>query len=242
MKKKLFGSLASYVMINKILLISICSFCLFVFSTPVPLQADAITLTSATRSVYAYIMAADEVTGQALEDTASDTSFAYGTYNKSAVASAGYSSAFANQNTTLNSSDTFLEAYGSMLAGFDWPTYTISGEFASSIVFTFTTTVPTQYNLQIEDPLNGFLGLGYNTLRLDSLVTNVLNLDSDYGTYTGTLDAGTYRFELSGNYFCTNVDFDFKVSTPIPTPEPTVALLLGSGLLSLFGIRRKIRK
>lgn len=238
-------------MIRKIILLSICSFCLFAFSYPAPLQASAITLTSATRSLYAYVydvellpqMEPPYYIVKIHEDTATDTSSAYGIYNGHVDAVSG-SIAEVQQNTTLNSTDTFLEAYGSMWS--DSP-YILPGGYnyrSSSMEFTFETTVPTQYILYLGDIFGGTVFDA--TVKLDGPNGNVFSFSrSSGGNYFGTLDAGIYNFILSGSavdYGLINAEFNFEVSTPIPTPVPTAALLLGSGLLSLFGIRRKIRQ
>ena len=231
-------------MIRKILLLSICSFCLFAFSYPAPLQASTITLTSATRSLYAYTLDMGFLPPVIYENTATDTSTAYGIYNNGLVVAVSGSIAEVQQNTTLNSTDTFLEAYGSMWSDASYLLHNGYTYRSSSMEFTFETTLSTQYNLY----LGGFSGSTFfdATVKLDGPNGNVFSFSrGDGGNYIGTLEAGIYNFILSGsayNYGLISAGFDFEVSAPIPTPVPTAALLLSSGLLGLFGIRRKIRK
>mgnify|MGYP001294675497 CR=1 FL=1 len=226
-------------MIKKVLLLSMCSFCLFVFSALAPLQASTIQLNGVSRYLSAFSESwyyTDPSDPNCMEYPITDykENFyeASGIYNMALHTQSFSVSANVYQQTTINSTDTLLEAYGYMFGSInkgvidEWEVPGSQSIDSQSYMWvTFETTVPAQYNLHLD-------GYGYSQQGLSP-------------TEMGILNQGTYTFSICGrdNFAVT---FDFELSplstTSTPVPEPATMLLLGLGLIGVAGVGRTFKK
>lgn len=125
--------------------------------------------------------------------------------------------------------------------------------YYKEIVFRLTSPANTTVNLIIADSFNsgtdGFRGI----INFDDSASQVVNYDADSphaGTFrpVGSLSAfngqdasGTWSLYIEDTATADHLGFYRFDLTLIPVPIPPTVLMLGGGLIGLWGLRRKIR-
>jgi hypothetical protein len=143
----------------------------------------------------------------------------------------------ASQNTNLVIGTDNLAISGNMTTSVTSGIYppVLSSASASAISYVdlvFNIASPATYQFTFTGTSNVFVAMQ----NRDTLEYIIPGLSS---SLSGTIGSGNYEFYMK-NSASSNADFSFTVTSSSPVPIPAAIWLLGSGLLGLAGLRRKI--
>ena len=140
-----------------------------------------------------------------------------------------------NKSTNLNGVDDASEPDEGLLFVFDQPVFLDFIDFDF-----FTSSKNDSFNLTVDDVNQLF------DINADQLASNVQSVSGDFGEYTFTGISGT-RFLIWGDEEKDNFRIDrievtaapsiVAAATPATVPEPSILLLMGSGLIGLILFR-----